>query len=43
MEPTVYHQRSNFRESLIQLAFMFTRYRRRHRALPILDFFMRKP
>ena len=34
--------RSNFRESLIQLSFMFTRYRRRHRVLPILDFFVRE-
>ncbi len=34
--------RSNFRESLIQLKFMFTRYRRKHRILPILDFFVRE-
>lgn len=34
--------RSNFRESLIQLSYMFTRYRRRHRVLPILDFFVRE-
>jgi hyaluronan synthase len=34
--------RSNFRESLIQLQFMFTRYRRKHRLLPILDFFVRE-
>ncbi len=34
--------RSNFRESLIQLSFMFTRYRRRRRLLPILDFFVRE-
>jgi hyaluronan synthase len=34
--------RSNFRESLIQLKFMFTRYRPRHRLLPILDFFVRE-
>jgi hyaluronan synthase len=34
--------RSNFRESLIQLSFMFTRYRRQHRLLPILDFFVRE-
>jgi hyaluronan synthase len=34
--------RSNFRESLIQLSFMFSRYRRRHRLLPILDFFVRE-
>jgi hyaluronan synthase len=34
--------RSNFRESFIQLCFMFSRYRRRHRLLPILDFFVRE-
>jgi hyaluronan synthase len=34
--------RSNFRESFIQLSFMFTRYRRKHRLLPILDFFVRE-
>jgi hyaluronan synthase len=34
--------RSNFRESYIQLKFMFTRYRRGHRLLPILDFFVRE-
>jgi hyaluronan synthase len=34
--------RSNFRESLVQFSFMFTRYRRRHRLLPILDFFIRE-
>jgi hyaluronan synthase len=34
--------RSNFRESLIQLSFMFGRYRRKHRLLPILDFFVRE-
>ena len=34
--------RSNFRESYIQLTFMFTRYRREHRLLPILDFFVRE-
>ena len=34
--------RSNFRESLVQFSFMFTRYRRRHRLLPILDFFVRE-
>ncbi len=34
--------RSNFRESLIQLSYMFTRYRRGHRVLPILDFFVRE-
>jgi hyaluronan synthase len=34
--------RSNFRESLVQLTYMFTRYRPRHRLLPILDFFVRE-
>ena len=34
--------RSNFRESLIQLSFMFKRYRRRHRLLPIVDFLVRE-
>lgn len=34
--------RSNFRESYIQLKFMFTRYRQRQRLLPILDFFVRE-
>ncbi len=34
--------RSNFRESLIQLSFMFTDYRRKQRLLPILDFFFRE-
>ncbi len=34
--------RSNFRESYIQLTFMFSRYRREHRLLPILDFFVRE-
>jgi hyaluronan synthase len=34
--------RSNFRESYIQLTFMFTRYRREHRFLPIFDFFVRE-
>lgn len=34
--------RSNFRESLIQLSFMFTRYRTGKRLLPILDFFVRE-
>jgi hyaluronan synthase len=35
-------ERSNFRESLIQLSFLFTRYRAKHRLLPILDFFFRE-
>jgi hyaluronan synthase len=34
--------RSNFRESLVQLSFMFTSYRRKHRLLPILDFLVRE-
>ncbi len=34
--------RSNFRESYIQFRFMFTRYRREQRLLPILDFFVRE-
>lgn len=34
--------RSNFRESLIQLSFMFSRYRPKHRLMPILDFFFRE-
>lgn len=34
--------RSNFRESLVQLSFMFTRYRSKHRLLPIIDFFVRE-
>jgi len=34
--------RSNFRESFIQLKFMFTRYRREHRLMPILDFLVRE-
>jgi len=34
--------RSNFRESLVQLSYMFTRYRPRHRLLPILDFVVRE-
>ena len=34
--------RSNFRESLVQLSYMFTRYRPRNRLLPILDFVVRE-
>lgn len=34
--------RSNFRESYVQLKFMFSRYRRQHRVLPIVDFFIRE-
>ncbi len=34
--------RSNFRESLVQLSYMFTRYRTRNRLLPIIDFFVRE-
>ncbi len=32
--------RSNFRENWVQLKFIFSRYRSRHRLLPILDFFI---
>jgi len=32
--------RSNFRESWVQLAFIFSKYRQRHRLLPIIDFFI---
>ncbi len=32
--------RSNFRENWVQLQYIFTRYRRRHRLLPIIDFFI---
>ena len=32
--------RSNFRENWIQLNFLFTRYRQKHRLLPIIDFFI---
>jgi hyaluronan synthase len=34
--------RSNFRESYIQLKYVFTRYRDKHRLMPILDLFMRE-
>lgn len=34
--------RSNFRESWFQLAFLFTRYRPKHRLLPIVDFVVRE-
>ncbi len=34
--------RSNFRESYIQLSFMFKRYRQKHRLLPIADFLVRE-
>ena len=34
--------RSNFRESYVQMAYMFTRYRGKHRLLPIVDFFVRE-
>jgi len=34
--------RSNFRESKVQLSYMFSRYRPRRRFLPILDFFVRE-
>jgi hyaluronan synthase len=32
--------RSNFRENWVQLKFIFTRYRAKHRLLPIMDFFI---
>jgi hyaluronan synthase len=32
--------RSNFRESWVQLGFIFTNYRKNHRLLPIFDFFI---
>jgi hyaluronan synthase len=32
--------RSNFRENWVQLQFIFTKYRRQHRLLPIIDFFI---
>jgi hyaluronan synthase len=32
--------RSNFRENWVQLKFIFTRYREKHRLLPIIDFFI---
>ncbi len=32
--------RSNFRENWVQLKFIFTRYRAKHRLLPIIDFFI---
>ena len=32
--------RSNFRESWVQLGFIFTKYRKNHRLLPIVDFFI---
>jgi len=32
--------RSNFRESWVQLGFIFTKYRKNHRLLPIFDFFI---
>lgn len=34
--------RSNFRESLIQLSYMFKRYRPNHRLMTIVDFFVRE-
>jgi hyaluronan synthase len=34
--------RGNFREALVQLSYMFTRYRPRRRLLPIVDFFIRE-
>jgi hyaluronan synthase len=34
--------RSNFRESYLQMTFMFSRYREKRRLLPIVDFFVRE-
>jgi len=34
--------RSNFRESYVQMAYMFTRYRGKHRLLPSVDCFVRE-
>jgi hyaluronan synthase len=34
--------RSNFRESYLQMRYMFSRYRDQHRLLPIVDFFVRE-
>jgi hyaluronan synthase len=33
-------ERGNVRESLVQLGYLFTRYRTRHRLLPIVEFFL---
>jgi hyaluronan synthase len=33
-------ERGNVRESLVQLGYLFTRYRRRHRLLPVVEFFL---
>ena len=33
-------ERGNVRESFVQLGYLFTRYREKHRLLPIVDFFM---
>jgi hyaluronan synthase len=33
-------ERGNVRESLVQLGYLFTRYRRQHRLLPIVEFFL---
>ncbi len=35
-------ERGNLPEALVQLSYMFTRYRPRHRLLPVVDFFMRE-
>ena len=33
-------ERGNVRESLVQLSYLFTRYRRKYRLLPIVEFFL---
>ena len=33
-------ERGNVRESLVQLGYLFTRYRKRHRLIPIVEFFL---
>ena len=33
-------ERGNVRESLVQLGYLFTRYRTKHRLLPIVEFFL---
>ena len=33
-------ERGNVRESFVQMGYLFTNYRKKHRLLPIVDFFM---
>ncbi len=33
-------ERGNVRESLVQLGYLFTRYRKKYRLLPIVEFFL---